>query len=919
MRKLSFILLLAFTAAFTTARDNDHPSRLSLSGQWGFAIDSLDVGISQRWFVDSFTDRITLPGTMDAAGYGIPNTLEPSIEKPQVLHLTRKVSYVGPAWYVREVTIPDQWGQRNIELELERVIWQTNVWVDGQEVSVGQQSLIAPHRYDLTAHLTPGKHRIAIRVDNREKYDISTGTSNMGHAYTDHTQIIWNGILGNISLQAYDNIRLEDLTVYTDVSQKTVRLQGAVANSAKASKGALTLTIREKASRKEVGHIERTLALPTGLTEFDATCSIPNARLWSEQDPSLYEVEVVVKSRKSTASDSVTFGMRQIAASKSRLMLNGQPIFLRGTLECCVFPLTGSPPTEKSEWMKVFRTAREWGLNHLRFHSWCPPRAAFEAADELGFYLQVELPVWSLTVGKDEATNRFLYAEADRILAEYGNHPSFCFLSLGNELQSDFAFMERLLKHVKSSDPRRLYTTTSFTFEPGHGDWPEANDDFFITQRTRKGWVRGQGVFNSEAPNFEKDYSASVAEMPVPVITHEIGQYAVYPDLKEIEKYTGVLDPLNFKGVREQLRRKGLLHRADDYLLASGKLAYLLYKEEIERAMKTSGISGFQLLDLHDFPGQGTALVGLLNAFWESKGIVEAAEFRQFCASTVPLASFAKAVYRNHERFEAAIEVANYGAEIPRGEVLWTLADKSGAVLQKGTLGRSDLARGTNAVGRVTCGLSEVKQAEQLRFTVSVVGTEFQNSWNIWVYPSEVAIETGDVVLTDQLTEAIEALKAGKKVFYNPPYRSCVGIQGQFVPVFWSPVHFPAQAGTMGLLLNPSHKAFAHFPTGGHSDWQWWSLATQSCTFVTDSLSENITPIVECVDNFANNRRLAPVFEARYGKGELVVCSMDLQTDQEKHPEKKQLLYSLLSYMNSEAFNPDKSITAEQLRSLVKQ
>lgn len=117
-------------------------------------------------------------------------------------------------------------------------------------------------------------------------------------------------------------------------------------------------------------------------------------------------------------------------------------MFLRGTLECCIFPLTGYPPTTKEGWSKVFRSAKEWGLNHLRFHSWCPPKAAFEVADSLGFYLQVELPLWSLNVGENPAMNQFLYDEAKRILSEYGNHPSFCFLSLGNELQPDFVFWE---------------------------------------------------------------------------------------------------------------------------------------------------------------------------------------------------------------------------------------------------------------------------------------------------------------------------------------------------------------------------------------------------------------------------------------------------------------------------------------------
>lgn len=892
-------------------------SLISLADEWEFAIDSTDVGVSKGWHTHSFPDKIRLPGTTDEAGYGIPNKLLPSIGKPQILHLTRKNSYVGPAWYIREVSIPSNWKGKDIELKMERVIWQTNVWVDGVKVSGEEESLIAPHYFDLTKHLTPGKHRIAIRVDNRKKYDITTG--DMAHAYTNHTQIMWNGILGEISLRAHDNLSIRDLQVYPDLQNNQIRVKGELLNTGKHTKGSLSLNVKEKKAGKTVSEITEQMDFLPRETVLEFNCPMgENVQYWSEFTPTLYELGVKIEAGKNKTEERVDFGMRQISHNQSDLLINGKKIFLRGTLECCIFPLTGYPPTTKEGWLKVFGSAREWGLNHLRFHSWCPPKAAFEVADSLGFYLQVELPLWSLTVGKDKAMNQFLYKEADRILSTYGNHPSFCFFSLGNELQSDFVFLENLLSTVKAADPRHLYTTTSFTFEKGHGNWPEKKDDFFVTQWTKKGWVRGQGVFDVEVPNFNKDYSASVDSMPVPVVTHEIGQYAVYPDLKEIEKYTGVLDPLNLKGVKQELEKKGLLVKADDYLMASGKLASLLYKEEIERAMKTPGISGFQLLDLHDFPGQGTALVGLLNAFWESKGVTKAEDFRQFSAPVVPLARFSKAVYKNNESFTAKIEIANYGQETVIGKTLkWSLVDNTGNTLKQGTFSLNNVPiGGGKAIGEIACPLTSVKEAKQLTLNTVIDGTDYKNSWKIWVYPTELNIEKGDIVVTEQFDEACNALKAGKTVLYVPSYKSCVGLQGKFVPVFWSPVHFPKQAGTMGLLLDPKHKAFTHFPTDGHTDWQWWSLTTQSRTLVVDSFYQHITPIVECVDNFTNNRRLSTLFEANCLNGKLVVCSMDLLNNQDTFPEKKQLLYSLLAYMKSTTFAPTKSISPETIRSL---
>lgn len=908
---IACIALLCFSACEKPA------GTISLAGEWQFAIDSTDVGVDRGWFSATFTDRIHLPGTTDGAGYGVPNVLPPSVSKPQILHLTRKNSYVGPAWYIRQISVPADWENQFVELKLERVIWKTSVWVDGKRVPGNQESLSSPHYFDLSGYLSPGKHTLAIRVDNRKLHDISG--NDMAHAYTNETQIMWNGILGEISLSARDSVSIQDVQVYPDIRLKKIRVSCGLSNRGNTEQGRYRIQVKDRTTGEAVADLGNTVNVPSGESRFDADCPMGDSvRLWDEFDPALYDLCVTVEAGKMQAQKECRFGMREIRRDQSDILLNGRRIFLRGTLECCVFPLTGCPPTDREGWKKVFSTARNWGLNHLRFHSWCPPEAAFHVADSLGFYLQVELPLWPSRVGDDERKNIFLYEEAGRILTEYGNHPSFCLMSLGNELPESFDFLSGLLKFVKKQDNRRLYTTTSFSFYRGHGDWPEANDDFLITQWTKKGWVRGQGVFNAEPPAFDKDYSAAMEAMPVPVVTHEIGQYAVFPDMKEIEKYTGVLEPLNLKGVRQELQKKGLLDKADDYLMSSGKLAALLYKEEIERALKTPGISGFQLLDLHDFPGQGTALVGLLNAFWESKGVETDSAFRRFCAPVVPLARFPKAVYTSGEEFEATLEIANFGKEALTTPVVWQLADAAGKIVGEGTFPGKQIAVGANqSVGTISCGLSEVSKATVLTLTVQAGEGAYRNSWRIWVYPASLDIDRGEIIVTDRKEVAEKALQEGKSVLFNPSFRNCSGIQGKFVPVFWSPVHFPDQAGTMGLLLDPRHRAFRHFPTDSHTDWQWWRLVTQSKAVVTDSFYRQVTPLVECVDNFVNNRRLAALFETRCGKGKLLFCSMDLFSEQDKYPEKKQLLYSLTEYMKSDEFVPARQMPLENLPALL--
>ena len=859
------------------------------------ATAQLSIDLSGEWKVNLLQNgkqsdamKVVLPGTLDDASIGEANSLEPMLQKPQLSRLTRKHSFIGTAIYQRDIYITHEMAAQPLQLLFERVMWRSRLAIDGRDIGQMQESLVAPHHFLINDGLTEGRHTLTLTIDNSKLHDISV--DNLAHSYTNDTQIMWNGVLGRMELNIQPFI--SDVQVYPDIDhqQAIVKVKTNVTK-----KEPTLLFMLDGRTVKPV---------KTGPDEY--LLPISDMRLWSEFQPHLYAFTVtpLAASHAPLASKTVTFGMRSFKAQGNRLLINGQPTFLRGTLECCIFPLTGTPPTDERGWMKVFTTAREYGLNHLRFHSWCPPEAAFRVADKMGFYCQVELPNWSLTVNKDSATARFLYNEFDNIIRHYGNHPSLCIISCGNELQPDFDFLNKLTHYMKSQDPRHLYVTSTFTFEKGHGTHQEPEDDIFITQWTDNGWVRGQGVFDERVPDFKSDYREAARNITVPLISHEIGQYSVYPNINEIEKYTGVLDPLNFKAIRNDLQRKGLIDKASDYLQASGRLAAILYKEEIERAMKTPQQSGFQLLDLHDFPGQGTALVGLLDAFWDSKGLIEPQRFREFCAPVVPLAQFEKAVWQSDETFTAQIDIANYGPTPVDGKtVSWQLTSPFGHIYSQGT-GR-----------QVSISLNKVERAQRLEFIVSIDSTPWRNRWSIWVYPEVTMPASKQLVVTADIDEAAKALRKGKKVLFSPQTATIRGLEGKFLPIFWSPVHFPRQAGTMGLLCDPRHPALSHFPTDAHSDWQWWRLVKRSRVLVLDSIAP-VTPIVESVDNFVNNRRLAQVFEAKVGKGSLLFSSIDLLTDGQL-PELRQLRYSLMHYMMSSEFHPANSISEDDLRSLL--
>lgn len=865
---------------------------IDLSGDW-------DVSLLQN----GIGGKIQMPTTLDIAGYGeLTDTVGISVDE-RFRRLTRRRSYIGSARYTKRVKITEEMANRPLELFLERVIWKSKARIGGLDFDNEEYSLVGPHRHTLASGLPAGEYTLEVEVDNSRQFDIST--SNLAHCYTNDTQTMWNGILGDIYLRALPDCDLRRVEVYPTEALDSVYVDIYVDNTThKARQEKILVGLGKKTVRLK----ER---LYPGINRLRVGVPVDGLDKWNEFQPAVNEINVGVGKE----IKKVKFGLRTVD-NKDGLRVNGMPVFLRGTLECCVFPLTGAPAMDKEGWLKTFDAARRWGLNHLRFHSWCPPEAAFEVADSLGFYLQVELPVWSLKIGDDANAESFLREEFERIVENYGNHPSLCLISVGNELQHDFGWLNETVALMKRRDPRRLYTTTSFTFEKGHGGHPEPEDEFMVTQWTDKGWVRGQGVFETELPAFDKNYDASLDGIGIPLISHEIGQYAVYPRISEISKYTGVLNPLNFKYIKKDLDSKGMLSDSERMTQASGNLAAILYKEEIERALKTKGMSGYQLLGLQDFPGQGTALVGLVDAFWDNKGAVTEEWFREFCAPVVPLLDFKSAVYRSGEVFEGEVSVANYSDKMLDGQkFFWTLTDDSDEkVLAQGELVSENIGQGkVGKVGKFEVSLADISTPSAVTVRVRMESGA-SNSWRIHVYPDR-KVDHGKVLLTRSTKDAIEALNEGRDVLLAPPVDSISGLESKFLPVFWSPVHFPKQAGTMGIMCDAEHPALMGFPNNGYSDWQWWGVARNAKVVNMDSIPD-AGRIVSLIDNFVHNRKLAYIFEARVGKGKLLFSAVDILNPDNNLPELNALRNSLIEYMNTQSFNPQGVISEKSLRDL---
>lgn len=882
-----------------------HAQRLLLNGNWNV---KLETG-------QQTPQIIQLPGTLDDAGIGEPVTGTPRVDIATMAHLTRKFNYVGKAYYTRTVKVPANWKGKRLVLTLGRVLWKSQLCIDGVWLNGSEESLVISHSYHVTGKLLPGKtHTITVMVDNSSLYPginiyerkyPNKDSYEMVHAYTNHTQVKWNGILGDIQLQATPLSFIEQVDVTPLVKEQKLAVQYAIQQRGKAAGKVFSYVTEVKTGRRWKHVVSGTAK--NGKLEVRLNFD-KEAKPWNEFTPQLYQLVSVLVYGNNRDTVVTPFGIRDLAAKDRNLYLNNQRVFMRGNLECVIFPLTGYPPMDKQTWVNLYAKAKSFGLNSFRFHSWCPPQAAFEAADETGFYLQVELPHWNLKVGTDTAAFAYLRREAYRILAQYGNHPSFMFFSMGNELEGNFALLNNLVHELKAVDKRHLYTTTTFSFQKDVSGIVQPEDDFLVTQWTKDGWVRGQGVFNDKAPDFSKDYSAAAGNIAVPLISHEIGQYSVYPDVAEIAAYTGNLVPNNLIAVKNDLEKKGRLWLAPAYLNASGKLATLLYKEEIERALKTKEFDGLQLLQLQDFPGQGTALVGVLNAFWSSKGFVTAEQFRSFNSELVPLIRFARATWLNNEHFTASVELANFYSPLQQAVVNWNVRTEDGKTISAGAFDKKYYGVGNRLeVGQMDVALQNITTATRLIVEVGVTGTQYRNQWSIWVYPAAAEATADSIVVTQSFAAAESALMEGKTVLLSPAIADIKGTEGRFTPVFWSPVHFPDQPGTMGQLIKAAHPALKAFPTTEHTDWQWWDLIKKSKTPEVDSLPDEAV-IVRVIDNFVTNRNLCALWEVKVGKGKLLFSGMDVLTDRANRPAARQLYNSLLGYMKGPQFNPQVAV-----------
>lgn len=866
---------------------------INLSGTWDFQLDrSGSSNASQK-----YDDTIKLPGSMLTNGKGDLPSIDtkwtgslydssyyynPYMEKYRhtgsikfPFFLTPEHYYVGYAWYRHNAEIPRMWKKNRVILFLERPHIETTVFVNGKEVG-HQMSLSVPHEYDITDYVKFGKkNSIAIKIYNGIE---NVGVGQDSHSVTDQTQGNWNGIVGKIELRSQKSI----FTVKTFPDLTT---------------GNVKVLVNDK----------------------EYNLKIDNPQPWSEFTPILYTRSIVYRGD----TIPVTFGFRKIEVKGRDIMLNGRPIYVRGTVENCNFPLTGYPPTDVESWKKIIQKCKDYGINTMRFHSYCPPEAAFIAADSLGFYLQPEGPSWpnhGVKLNHGQHIDQYLTEETKKICDYYGNHPSFVMMAAGNEPAGDWVtWCNNWVNTMKEYDNRHIYCGASVG-----GGWAWDN----LSEYHVKGGARGLD-WDHNAPQCTDDYFTQI-EYPrnykgkepnnSPIIAHEQGQWCAFPDFKERSLYTGPYKAKNFDIFEDLLNKNGMASQAEKFLYASGKLQVTAYKYEIERNLRTKDYSGFLLLGLNDYSGQGTALVGPLNVFWKEKGYVDSKEWKEFCGDIVPLAKFPKFVFQNTDTLNIPIEVYNASeGEIKDADIVYSIVDKDmhndiiakyNATIKYGK---------NNEIRPISQQLNGIKTPSKLTLKVSVNGNT--NEWDFWVYPAKVEMpKTKDIYITDTLdSKAIKILTNGGKVLITAGGKIRYGndVKQTYLPVFWNTSWFKMRPPhTTGAYIMNNHPIFKDFTTDSWQNINWWELVNKAQVMNLQEFPEEYQPIYQPIDTWHVSRKLGMIVEANVLKGKLLMTTFDINNNLNKRIVARQLRKSILEYMSSNEFKPEITLDIKVIRDL---
>lgn len=564
----------------------------NLNGIWKFQIDPQDIGNKDLWYKT---------GLLDSS----------KVEVPHIWQTEKKyVNYCGTAWYEKEFEVAELTSDKDLFVCFAAVDFHAMVWINGEYIGEHEGGF-TPFEFILTdfIHIS-GKNRLVVRVyDPSDNAEIPIGKQ--GSWYTRIS-----GIWQDVCIENRSKQYIKHVFVHPDIDHKSIEIELNLSNSIYQNFVVeYTVTNHEE---PEVIHIVQTEVIRA--SKQRTVLTFDNITLWSPQTPHLYDVTVIIKKNGLVMDEYITyFGMRKIDYLNGTLLLNNQPLYIRGTLDQSYYPNTiYRAPTD--EWIKKeISMAKELGFNLMRKHIKAELPRYLYWADRLGILIWGEPPnviKWS------EQSKRRFYNELHGMIERDFNHPSIIIWSLYNEewgLEWDLAndknkqcYVKQMYEKIKKLDPTRLICDNSgwihvqtdlndyhryFSVPEQIDEW-ESDLDEYIIDNTSENFVDG------------------VQEQGQPIIVSEFGVWGLPSMQKLVNYYDGTppwfgnlgddthredfKNPLNAFKNFDKYQLKRIFGDFENLAEHSQKRMYRAVKSLIEEMRKRPQINGYVVTEFTD-------------------------------------------------------------------------------------------------------------------------------------------------------------------------------------------------------------------------------------------------------------------------------------------------------------------------------
>jgi hypothetical protein len=741
---------------------------------WAFQLDPNDQGEKLGWHQASarFERTLKVPGAWEAQGLGLPQG-----------QVVGERTYEGWAWLRRSFALPTDWRGKRVWLSVGGVHRRATFWLNGHEVGF-HDGYSTPFTFDLTERVSFGAENIlTVRADNIYRGGDDDQFGCFDWIYN------WGGIHRSVYLEATEPIWIDDVFLVPDLGGSRARVKLRLAQKMGA-RPASTLRVEcvistATSPEREVGRGEAapTFAAGSNAVEFEIPVPLKEVRSWSPTNPFLYRVQVsLFQGARRLDERWERFGMREIKVEERKILLNGNPLYLLGYGDDCIFPSTVSPSLDREEYRHRLGMARKYGFNYVRHHTHVPVEEYLEVADELGMMVQIELPIWGnysddATMGTEYRKN-LLEAEWRRIILHNRNHPCVITYGMGNENYSVHpdvrAFLARLYNISKELDPTRLVLNQA-------GSTP-SQDPFGHTDFIERSFGER---FESPEGEIRENLEKKSKDLTRPVIVHEMGYFGSFPDPALIPKYESVkalpayyaahlLAQAN-AAMKNQLNVNPYTGKFLSYVeelplwaAHSAKLQAANVKLAIEEIRKVPTVNGYSLWLLTD---TGALVHGLLDDFWQPK-LVSAAAFRKYNHESVVLLGSTERIAWMGEELEISLLISHFQSQPLKGgrlEWAFTLEGKSMVAGSAENLQAAVGEVGNLATFRAT--MPRLPRAATLTLTVTLKSQlpGISNEWKFWVFPKDLLAATDrHVAVQAQLTPIVRRYPFSER-FPQPP------------------------------------------------------------------------------------------------------------------------------------------------------